>query len=240
MVYASPRPAKESLHLLYGDVSDEVYASVESGRRDMAKRLLQSFPQKGSLLDLGAGTGVFLDEARHQGFSVYGIEPSLFYAKQAKEHFNLALKTEPFPNNLFDSMQFDYITLWDIIEHVDDPSAVVKKAYALLKPGGMIFISTMNVDSLFAKVSGRRWPWYMAMHIYYFSKRSLRQLVMNQGFTDVSTRLYVHHCKLSYIALKFSESCFKLPQFIFKIIERMGDPVIPFTLGDMILLSAKK
>src|SRR5581483_5194972 len=71
---------------------------------------------------------------------------------------------------------FDVVTMWDVIEHFPDPAAEVREVHRLLRPGGLVGITTMNVESLVARLLGPRWPWLMQMHLYYFSVRTLRAL----------------------------------------------------------------
>ena len=69
-------------------------------------------------------------------------------------------------------MAFDVITMWDVIEHVDDPlSELRSKAYSLLKPGGVIVVHTMNIDSVTARLMGRTVVRLMDMHIHYFGRK---------------------------------------------------------------------
>ena len=58
----------------------------------------------------------------------------------------------------------------------------------------------MDVDSLFARVLGRRWPWYMQMHLVYFSRRTLCEMLRREGFHIVDVRLHTRRVRLSYLA----------------------------------------
>ena len=79
-------------------------------------------------------------------------------------------------NNLLRE-SFEVITVWDAIEHFGDPRAEVDHLAHLLKPGGLLALSTMDVESGFARLLGPRWPWFMRMHLYYFSPDTLRALL---------------------------------------------------------------
>jgi len=74
------------------------------------------------------------------------------------------------------------VTLWDVIEHLADPMREIQRAYRALKPGGLVVIHTMDIDSLFARVIGPKWPWLMEMHIYYFSQRTMAAMLEKAGF----------------------------------------------------------
>ena len=78
----------------------------------------------------------------------------------------------------------------------------LEKAYDLLKPGGFVAVHTMDIDSLAAKVMGRRWPWLMDMHIHYFSKRTLAEMLEAVGFEVVWIGAEGRYLSLGYLATR--------------------------------------
>jgi 2-polyprenyl-6-hydroxyphenyl methylase/3-demethylubiquinone-9 3-methyltransferase len=99
-------------------------------------------------LDIGTGVGQFLTMLADDGALGEGVEPSglrrAFAQKRFGLHLHRALIEEPFCRDRKNS--FDLITLWDVLEHVNDPVATMQSAFALLKPGGWLFIETDNRD----------------------------------------------------------------------------------------------
>jgi len=83
--------------------------------------------------------------------------------------------------------QYDMVTMWDVIEHVPNPSAYIKRAAELLRPGGVIALATPDVQSIPAKLTGKRWVGYKLSeeHIYYFSKQTLSDALESAGFEVV-------------------------------------------------------
>jgi SAM-dependent methyltransferase len=201
MTYCSPRPTPHTLHHLYSQVRDEVYLDhVDARERTFCEASQRIGRRGGALLDIGCGTGIFLRVARTLGFDVRGVEPSDHAATHAREHEGLEVRTGSFPCDGFDPV--DVITLWDVIEHVHDPREVLRGAFRILKPGGELHLSTMRVDALFPRVMGERWPWYMTMHLHYFSRRTIRLMLEESGFTGVEIFPYAHYVHRRYLERK--------------------------------------
>jgi len=146
------------------------------------------------LLDVGCATGVFLDLARAAGWDVHGVELSTRHAAYAHETFALDVWQGDFLAAPFAPASFDAITMWDFLEHVLDPRAVVAQARRLLAPGGLLLVFTIDSTSLFNRlgdvlqtVSGGRVArplelLYDARHNYYFTAASLGRLLEDGGF----------------------------------------------------------
>jgi 2-polyprenyl-3-methyl-5-hydroxy-6-metoxy-1,4-benzoquinol methylase len=130
-------------------------------------------PSKGSLLDIGAGTGDFLNQAKNNGWKCLGIEPN----EKAK---NIAIaKGVQFVTTLdgLDDHSFDVITMWHVFEHVPDLEVQIKTLKRLLKPNGTIFIAVPNFKSFDAKHYKSFWAAYdVPRHLWHFSKISIQKL----------------------------------------------------------------
>ena len=102
-------------------------------------------PNRGRILDVGAGDGVFLDVASDLGWKGIGIEPAGIREQRQKE---LICKGITLVQGTFDELppdvRFDVITLWDVIEHVDEPIGLLKAVYGRLKPDGIVLLETGN------------------------------------------------------------------------------------------------
>jgi SAM-dependent methyltransferase len=79
---------------------------------------------------------------------------------------------------------YDVITMWDLIEHVPDPAAVLSECHRLLRPGGLVAISTPDAGSPLARFLGSRWLGFRSIdeHLYFFSRRSMRAMLEAAGF----------------------------------------------------------
>jgi 2-polyprenyl-3-methyl-5-hydroxy-6-metoxy-1,4-benzoquinol methylase len=104
-------------------------------------RLLEGSSMPGRLLDIGAGSGEFLNHARELGFEIYGNELSNAAICSARQQYGIFLSPIPLeqePRTGF----FDVITMWGLIEHVLDPLSIIKQAFRLLRCGGILYIYT--------------------------------------------------------------------------------------------------
>jgi len=202
-VYVSPRPDAEELYALYGET---YFHNNESGvvgytdyikderniRKTSQRRLrhLEQYVQPGKLLDVGCATGFFIDEARQRGWTVSGLDVSSFGVQYAQAHFGLDTVHGTLTDFDGEAGSYDVVTLWDVIEHVPDPTAYVRKAADLLRAGGVISLATPDVDSLPARLAGKRWVAYKLSeeHVYYFSVKTLTQLLDAAGFDVLNVR----------------------------------------------------
>lgn len=129
--------------------SDAVAPGLESNRERIARNcaLLNTAPKPGRLLDVGCGAGAFLAEAETAGWAVEGIEVDPRLARIARAR-SFAVREEPLEALTDDSERYDAITMWDVIEHVNDPRETIAAAYRLLAPGGVLLIDTPNRDGV--------------------------------------------------------------------------------------------
>jgi SAM-dependent methyltransferase len=99
---------------------------------------------------------------------------------------------------------FEVITMWDVIEHFDDPLCELRHAFRLLRPGGVIVIHTIDIGSLTARVMGERWPFLMEMHLIFFSRATLRAMLEKAGFEYVRDHTQGRYLRLGYLAGRVS------------------------------------
>jgi SAM-dependent methyltransferase len=143
---------------------------------------------KGRILDIGAGIGAFLNEMKGKGWDIEGIEPDYGARQQAKKLFAIDVKPAPelrtLPHN-----NFDAITLWHVLEHVESLQDYVALLKQLLKKNGKIFIAVPNYTSLDADLYGNRWAAYdVPRHLYHFTPRSVDVLVQKHGMKIIARK----------------------------------------------------
>jgi SAM-dependent methyltransferase len=136
--------------------------------------------------------------ATNHGWDAWGVEPSRWAVDEAhKQSLHVVqgtLETADLPE-----AHFDVVTMWDVVEHLTDPRRALQQVHRLLKPGGVVVLHTIDVDSGFARLMGARWPWLMEMHTYYFSRRTLRAMLERCGFHVVSDRPQGRYLRLGYL-----------------------------------------
>lgn len=150
LVYVNPQEDINTIYQKYCNLKDDVYVSEENGRRLAARIILKKIARlarRGKILDIGCATGFLLDEARKMGFDAYGVEISRWAAQFCRQQFNLnifegLLKEAEFPYNFFDA-----VVMVDSIEHLTNPKRTLEEIRRILKPGGILVISTPDMDS---------------------------------------------------------------------------------------------
>ena len=150
-----------------------------------------------TLLDVGAGSGKLVRFLRGRGVDACGIEPS-------RALFEKFLTGDPtFTCATLDELAssthhtFDIVTAFDVIEHVPDPRAFLSGIASALKPGGTCFVSTPDVESLVARIFGRRWHFYYPYHLSYLGPRTLGGVAAHEGLRVLDVR---HRGRLRSVA----------------------------------------
>lgn len=143
------------------------------------------------LFEVGCATGFFLELARRRGWQVSGIDLSEYAVAKARDK-GFAVTADSL--DTYQSTEtVDVIAMYDVIEHVKDPVAELKKIKSLLSPGGLLVLTTPDAGSGWAKLWGTCWHAFVPpQHLFYFSQKNLTQLLVAQGFEVVYTG---HHGK---------------------------------------------
>lgn len=192
MVYTNPRPTAATLAAGYGECVDPDYLEESASRSInafMSLRTITKFKRGGRLVEFGCNIGYFLNAARVD-FSVVGVEPSAWACRQARERFKLEVVEGSFADAPLEAGAFDAAAMIDVIEHLTDPAAALRRARGLLKPGGVVYLVTPDIDSLSARVLGPSWWGLRPAHIQYFSSATLARLLAQEGFEVVYQRSF--------------------------------------------------
>jgi SAM-dependent methyltransferase len=177
-------PRGEELAELYRGMSDDAYLSEEAGRRETAGRLLdliQRHVPAGSLLDVGCGHGLLLDEARRRGFTVTGVELSQSAAAYARDVLELDVREQRVEDLQGPEGGYQVVVLADVVEHLDDPLAALDACTGLLAPGGALCVVTPDPGSRTARLAGPRWWAYIPAHTFLFPRATMRELLEAPG-----------------------------------------------------------
>ena len=95
---------------------------------------------------------------------------------------------------------FDVVTMWDVIEHVTNPLETLHAAWRVLRPGGYLVVHTMDLASPFAKLMGRRWPWFMEMHLFYFTRDTMHHMLEKANFKVAWVGAQGRYLQTGYLA----------------------------------------
>ena len=163
--------------------------------------------QRGTLLDVGSGTGAFVNEMKQNGWEVTGLEPDEDARRVAKESFHCELKSTDvllsLPENAFDA-----ITLWHVLEHVHDLKNYLHQFKKLLKPDGRLVIAVPNYTSFDASVYRQYWAAYdVPRHLYHFSPLSMKLLVHKNGMRIIEYKpMWFDSFYVSFLSSKYKNS----------------------------------
>jgi SAM-dependent methyltransferase len=186
--YQTPRPTLEA-SIAYMDwrwSSEDSYVRDNGGKRQIADKQMsivrnQVGDKSVRILDFGAGSGAFVSAAIKEGHEVVGVEHSQGAIDRARDDYGVHILKE-----IPKGETFDVVTMWDVIEHLRDPIAVLNMIRQLLRPDGILVIETGNYDFWERIVLGDRWRLYLFDHHFYFTPSSFRATLSKAGFSDFS------------------------------------------------------
>jgi 2-polyprenyl-3-methyl-5-hydroxy-6-metoxy-1,4-benzoquinol methylase len=237
------------LERLYEEVSDEKYLeNIDARKRTFARafdQIAPDLPRKENprMLEVGAYCGLFMKEVERRGWTADGVEPSVWAARYAREVTGVAVH-EGFLSDNRAQLQprYDAVVSWDVLEHVRDPLGFLKECAAFLEPGGILCFSTLDLDSWPPRLLRRRWPWLMDMHLQYFDRHVLKDMVARAGLELVRTKPYTHYARVSYAVAGASRM---LPRALERPLAAAArliprNLMIPVALGDIKLYVARK
>ena len=163
---------------------DKAYQSVKKMMLARKLKLINSFATKEKkILDIGAGTGDFLQYISQHNWKVSGVEPNEKARNLAKsKNLNLLKDLSSFNNE-----KFDVITLWHVLEHIPNLKEQIEQFHHLLKPNGVLVIAVPNFESYDAKYYKEYWAAYdVPRHLWHFSKQGITRLFTKYNFVQKS------------------------------------------------------
>jgi len=215
-VFLNPRPCPGSIGAYYGDEAyqpflsrkegrslwDALYAMVRSRAVRNKRRKIEQWQASGRLLDVGCGTGEFLDEMQRHGWEVAGIEKDEAAAAFAGSAYGLNVETSDLQACSLPDSSCDVITLWHVLEHLYGPADALRKAAALLKPDGLLLVAVPNIASLDFRFYRENWVALDApRHFHHFRQADMERLCDAAGLALVDTHQMVldafYNCILS-------------------------------------------
>lgn len=142
-------------------------------------------PAPYTLLEVGCGTGVFLDKARMHGFDCRGLELSEYAASFARQR-GIPVETKSIDTSLYPPDSFDAVIMREVIEHLPHVMSSLTTVFSWLKQGGVLFMATGNYDCPERRLRGGEWSYFMPEgHLTVFSNRTMRNYLRKVGFGRV-------------------------------------------------------
>jgi len=224
----------------YEDVEDPQYIDQIENKKlyfnHLIKKISNLIYENDNVLEIGSYYGAFGSQIKNKVKSYEGLELSKYASSYAINKFNLNIINE----NLYNffskyTKKYDVIFMFDVIEHLDDPDKVLKLCSSKLNLNGRLILTTMNMNSLFARITGKYYQWIIAQHKFYFTNKSMQiflernNLKLNRIINDVRI------INIDYFFFKITQ---KLPflKFIYKFLdkfEKLKKIKIKFSLFDI-------
>jgi len=195
LVFTNPRPDEEALPKYYeskeyishtnkaNSFINLIYKIARHFTIRSKIKLINSYHNKGTILDYGCGTGHFLKSCESKGWTTYGYEPDK-NARAIAESNGLHIIEKIKKTNA----KYDIITAWHVIEHVSDLRKTIKKLRSALNENGHLIIAVPNIESYDARYYKENWAAYdVPRHLYHFNQKSFGKLIAKSKLTMVKT-----------------------------------------------------
>jgi SAM-dependent methyltransferase len=244
LLYADPIPTPEALAHLYRD------ADFDSGREaglagqtyaSFLPRIASRLPDRAGAVDVGTGDGAFLRHLLAAGFTgVAGVEPSEAPVAAADPDIRPLIRLDVFRDDLFPAESLALVTCFQTIEHLTDPLAFCRAAYAVLKPGGALLLIGHDRRAMTNRLLGKRSPIYDIEHMQLFSPRSFRALLEAAGFIGTELLPVRNRYPIRYWARLFPFPG-RIKQPILRVLQStcLGAPVVGLPTGNLAVLGFK-
>ena len=202
VVYACESPdgseISDAYHQAAYDSKDEAIQAAEAYVQAL-KPFLASMTDRNVALDIGTGTGVFLQCMRANGFSeVMGVEPSRAAIDDADMDIKSSIREGMFSVVDFEPSLFSLISCFMTLEHVSDPAVLLRDCFQLLKPGGIMAVVVHDWRAWNNRLLGRHTPIVDIEHLQLFSKSSIMALFRRSGFVDIDCRSFWNSYQIDY------------------------------------------
>jgi SAM-dependent methyltransferase len=181
-------PSPEQLAVEYSRAASDDYVEEEPGQRESARRMLDKLERHatpGRLLDLGPWVGFYMAEAENRGWSVVGVEPSLFAAAYARDRLGLEVRNENLYETDLPESSFDAVLMGDVLEHLTRTDEALELVRHWLLPRGVLVLLLPNAGSRVARLLGQRWWSVIPTHVHYFTANSVARMLNRHGFDVV-------------------------------------------------------
>lgn len=200
LVYLSPRPSTAEIDRYYPR-KYQPYALIAEDRSSRFAGMSQQYGMnkrvraiesqvdfRGRALDIGCASGQFLEALRRRGWEVQGVETNEDAVKRARQRLGLDVFHGQLQEANFPDRRFDLVTMWHVLEHVHEPVQTLIEIARITRPGGVLFLTLPDPDSLEAQIFGRFWAgWDVPRHLHIFSKPVIERMLAETGWQKTET-----------------------------------------------------
>ncbi len=229
----------------YREGSDERFVSQARAReRTFASSLarIERRVRTGRLLDVGTAAGSFLHVAAKRGWRVSGCEPNRWMCDWGRTHYGLQLDSGTLPEQRYADHAFDVVTLWDVLEHDGDPTRLLQECHRVLAHGGYLVVNYPDIGSWIARLMGRRWVFLLSGHLFYFTRRTVRDLLHRVGFDVLEIRPHIQWLELRYVLLRAEGRAGVIPRVLGALVSWLGlsSSQVPYWIGQTFVIARRR
>jgi 2-polyprenyl-3-methyl-5-hydroxy-6-metoxy-1,4-benzoquinol methylase len=197
LCFTNPRPNLQSMRQFYpADYLCHQKKQSASKKRFWKKDPLSKWlPLQGKsrLLDFGCGAGDFLERMHALGWNVTGLDVASAAVQIVRQKRGLTAHVGTLPQPTWPDGSFEAITMWQSLEHTHQPLAVLRDAFRLLTPGGKLFVTVPNIDSLSSSWFGSNWYGLdLPRHLTHFCSETLIGMLQRANFESMVLRQEAH------------------------------------------------
>jgi SAM-dependent methyltransferase len=244
--FVNPRLRPTAILAGYTEGEDQQFVSQARGREHTFAKCLDVIERhwrgrRGRLLDIGTAGGSFLKVSKDRGWQVDGCEPNRWLCGWAKDHYGLDVRPGTVFEQDYPSGAFDVVTLWDVLEHTPDPKRVVLECHRLLRPGGLLVINYPDVGSWLARTMGRAWVFLLSVHLYYFTRGTIRRLLSDCGFDVKQLRPHYQWLSAGYVARRAQAYVGGIATMAERGVRAagLGEAQIPYWMGQTLVIAER-
>jgi 2-polyprenyl-3-methyl-5-hydroxy-6-metoxy-1,4-benzoquinol methylase len=245
--YINPRIKQEFIIKGYSEGTDENFVSQANSREktfNKSLKYIEKFTkgEKGKIYDIGTAGGSFLQAAKKRGWNVYGSEPNKWLVNWCKENYDIKIHQGDIFSHKFESANFDVVTLWDVLEHVPDPTKNLKEINRILKQNGILIVNYPDIDSWVSKILKKKWMFLLSVHLFYFNKKTIKKILKKTEFEIIKIKPHFQTLRLGYLIYRMKAYSKLIHNIANPIVTILGlkDLEIPYWLGQTLVIAKKK
>lgn len=203
LVRSDPAATGDSLAALYAESGfhyEQETANLRTTYAHYLKKVIAHGAGRESLLEIGCGSGFFLEEAAAIGYSnVRGVEPSSAAVKRGPESIRSRIVQSMMHPDLFAADSFDVVCLFQILDHASDPNHLLSACWRVLRPGGFLLTINHNIEALSARLLGEKSPIIDVEHTFLYSPSTVGQLLTANRFAMLQVGPVFNRFSVAYL-----------------------------------------
>ena len=230
---------KKQIENRYENVEDQKYISQIKYKKFYFQKFFNNISNQidinANVLEIGSYYGILGSIINTKVKKYSGLELSKHGANFSKKKFNLKIFNESIQQHMRRKIKYDVIIMADVIEHFKDPYEVFSQVYRLLNKKGKLILSTFNMDSMYAKLTGKNYHWIIPFHLVYFSNKTLRDFGKNNKLELYKIQNDPRYVSFGYLLEKL-KLIFPLGGKIFQFLNKfkfLRNLTVKVNLGDL-------